>query len=163
MPAANLNKKSVKSSSPKRLLTWQKILIVVIVLVVLLLIGWYFANKALKAPEKVGDAFITDMQQNNPQAAFALYPANTNGQVTEAALAKAFNNYVSHIQGSVSVDGGLRFFGSQGKSVIIYGLSNNGHTTYVKVLLADYGSQGWRVTNFQGFGTKPSLSYSVSQ
>ena len=139
--------------------------IVVVALVLFYFVGRIVGNQLLKAPEKVGNAFVADIQQNNPVAGYGLYPSADHNE-TENGLAQSFASYSPHVQGTAKVLGGLKqASGKNPEAVLIYSITNNNQTVYLKVFLAQFatnnGSQ-WEIIGYHGSNTQPALNFSLN-
>ncbi len=139
--------------------------IAIVALVLFYFVGRIVGNQLLKAPEKVGNEFVYDVQQNNPEAAFKLYPSADHVE-TETILAQSLASYSPHLQGIAKVTGGLKqASGTNPEAVLIYSISNNGQTTYLKVLLAQFTTNDvsqWYIIGYHGSNSHPALNFNLN-
>ena len=143
------------------------VLTVVIALTIVYFVGSFIGGKALRGPEASSNQLVSDLQQDNPEAAVPLFPGGQTS-MPESSIANYFSIHSPQAQGSVKVLRGLRSTGTNGsdpQAVVIYGISNAGKTLYLKVILIQITTNRtahWYVDAYQGWYSMPRLDFNIN-
>ena len=135
----------------KRFPTWLKIVgAVIIVFVVIIIIAAVTATTATKAPQKISDQLVTDVQTGNTSAAYALTSKTFQQATTEDQLDSLIKQVEPSLQGQATVTGRAiqKTSGAPETAVLVYTVKTSSGNMYIKVELQKSGN-AWQVINFQ--------------
>ena len=110
----------------------------------------------LKAPQKVSDQFISDLQKDNSLDAYSLTSTSYQKANSNDYFQKIVNKVSSGMQGPVSVTDRKITKTSPPQAAVVYKIPTQYTTQYIKVTLEDTGT--WQVTSFAASTTKPELT-----
>lgn len=154
---------AASSATPKgKVPTWVKVLIAVIVAVIALgiaaVIGLFvLVGNATKAPVKVGDQLMSEIQANDPDGVYAISSEAFKDATSEERL-EAFLDQISPLlQGKVTlVERSINAEAGQEKlAVLVYSIETDDGTKYVKVILQENDGT-WQIYRFESSNSKPS-------
>lgn len=139
------------NTMPKRRLPlWLKIIgFVVLALLVLMVVLYFIASAATKAPQKVSDLFVKDVQATNTGAAYSLTSARFKKATSESELSALIQGVGPLMQGQAKVTGHniQTSTGVPQTAVLVYSINTSGGMVYVKTELQKSGNS-WQVINF---------------
>ena len=109
-----------------------------------------------KAPQKVSDQFISDLQKDDPIDAYGLTGASYQKTYSDVYFKKIVDQVSSGLQGPVSVTERKVFKTTPPQAVLVYKIQTQYMTQYVKVTLEN--SASWRVTSFTASSLPPTVT-----
>lgn len=140
-----------KSRFPKAV---KIILIGLALFIVFIVIAIFVATSATKAPQKISDQFVNDVQSSNTSAAYALTSKGFQEATTEEQLDTLVKRVGPVLQGEEKVSGRAieKSTGSPQTAVLVYEVKTSDGTKYMKVELQKDGNT-WQVVNFRSSDT----------
>ncbi|MGB4758444.1 MAG: hypothetical protein WBP26_00110 [Candidatus Saccharimonadales bacterium] len=139
------------SPAKKRFPTWLKIIsIVVVVLVAAAIIVAVVVTGATKAPQKVSDQFVNELQAGNTSAAYAL----TSESFQEATSEEQLDNIIKQVSPAIRGEEKIteRFIGktlgSPETVVLVYTINTSNGSVYIKTQLQK-NDDTWKIINFR--------------
>jgi hypothetical protein len=140
-----------------KFLWWLSGLIVVVLLVgAVLLVVRTLQTQSTKAPQKVSDQFISDLQKDDPLDAYSLTSTSYQKAYSDVNFKKIVNQASSGLQGPVSITARQLTKTSPPQAVLIYQIPTQYTTQYIKVSLEN--TDTWRVTSFAASTLKPAVT-----
>lgn len=145
----------------RRIPKWLKVVgVIVAAFIVLIVAGVLVANIATRAPQKVSDQFISDIQAGNTPAAYALTSKAFQQTTSQDQLNTIIEQVGPVLKGQVKVTGRniQKSTGIPTTSVLVYTdkTSSNG-THYIKTELQK-NSGVWQIINFRSSATPLSTT-----
>ncbi|HSX30861.1 MAG TPA: hypothetical protein VLE99_03000 [Candidatus Saccharimonadales bacterium] len=139
------------TSTKKRMPKWLKIVgVIIIIFIVAIVVAVIVATAATKAPQKVSDQFVNDLQSGNSSAAYALTNQAFQGATTEGQLDSIVQRISPGLQGQEKVTGRAidKSTGSPETAVLVYTIKTSNGNAYVKTELRKSGNV-WQILNFK--------------
>jgi len=162
-PTAQFNTPPTYQSTPaqppkKRIIGWLLGgLIVVVALVVSALFGLRILQaQPTKAPQRVSDQFISDLQKDDPVGAYGLTSASYQKTYSDVYFKKIVDQVSKGLQGPTSVTERKVTKTTPPQAVVVYKIPTQYTTQYIKVTLEN--TTTWRVTSFAASTIKPELT-----
>ncbi len=144
--------------------TWVKILLAAIAAVLVLgiaaVVGLFvLVGNATKAPVKVGDQLMSEIQSNDPTGVYAISSEAFKDATSEARLESFLDQISPRLQGKVTlVERNISTeSGQEPLAVLVYSIETDDGTKYVKMILQKNGDT-WQVYRFESSNSKPSAS-----
>ena len=109
-----------------------------------------------KAPQKVSDQFISDLQKDDPADAYGLTSASYQKTYSDAYFKKIVDQVSSGLQGQVSVTGRKVTKTTPPQAVLVYKVTTQYTPQYIKVTLENTDS--WQVTSFAASTLPPAVT-----
>lgn len=147
----NNNQPSSKKSLPK----WLKIILgiigVILIIIVVAITAAYFGTKA---PQKISDKFIDDIQAADTSSAYALTSSAFKQATSQDQLDQLIQNISPLSKGNEKVTGRSieKSTGSPETAAIVYEIKNDSNTLYIRTILQKNDGE-WQVVNFRSSET----------
>lgn len=124
--------------------------VIVLVFIVLIVVAALAATTATKAPQKISDQFMNQLQSGDTGAAYALTSKTFKEATTEVQLTQIVKQVSPHVQGEEKVTKRAihKSTGVPQTAVLVYEVKTSEGTRYVKVELQKDGDS-WQVINFR--------------
>lgn len=135
----------------KRFPVWLKIIVGIVVVFAALMIALFIlAGAVTKAPQKISDQFINDVQSANTAAAYSRTSVSFQKATTQEDLEQVITRISPLLQGEEKISGRAleKNSGSPKTAVFVYDVSTANGTKYIKIVLQEDDS-GWKVVNFR--------------
>jgi hypothetical protein len=148
MPVVPVNDK-------KKMPKWLKVVsVVVIVVIVAVATIFVLVNEATKAPQKISDRFVNDLQSGDTSAAYALTSSAFQATTTQDQLDTTFKQVSPLLQGQEKVTGRKieTSTGTPTTAILVYTVPTSGGDKYIKVELQQNGGV-WQVIFFRSSET----------
>jgi len=159
-PAFPISNQTAVTPKTKRIPTWLKIASVVVVIIILFFVGIFvFVNEATKAPEKVSNEWVADIQTDNSSAAYSLTTSAFRNSTSQEELAEIIGSVSPALQGKTNVIGKAvnSASGQPEEAIIVYTVSTSNGTKYIRVVLYK-NNNVWQVQNFRSSNTALNIS-----
>lgn len=139
----------------KRIPKWLKIVLIVFGCFIALaiigaVIGGVVAVSATKAPQKVSDQFVNDVQSGDTSAAYALTSSSFQGATSQDQLDTLIKRIGPLVQGQEKITGRTiaKSTGIPTTAVLVYSVPTSNGTKYIKTELQKNNST-WQIINFR--------------
>lgn len=154
-PVASPQPPAYAAPEKKRFPKWLKIVgIIVAIFVVIIVIAAVTATTATKAPQKISDQFVNEVQAGNTSAAYNLTSKTFQDATTQAQLDQLIKQVGPLLQGEEKVSGRAieKSTGVPQTAVLVYDVETSNGKKYIKVELQKSGD-AWQVINFRSSET----------
>ncbi|HSX05709.1 MAG TPA: hypothetical protein VLF69_04530 [Candidatus Saccharimonadales bacterium] len=135
----------------KRIPTWLKVVgIIAVIFIVAIIVAVIVATTATKAPQKISDQFVNDLQSSNSSAAYALTSKTFQQATTEEQLDNIIQRVGPVLQGQEKVTGRAieKSAGMPETAVLVYTVKTSNGNKYIRTELQKSGGV-WQVINFR--------------
>ena len=132
-------------------------LLVVVALVVSALFGLRILQaQPTKAPQRVSDQFISDLQKDDPVGAYSLTSASYQKTYSDVYFKKIVDQVSKGLQGPTSVTERKVTKTTPPQAVVVYKIPTQYTTQYIKVTLEN--GDTWQVTSFAASTIPPAAT-----
>ena len=150
-PVASQQPPVYAAPAKKRFPKWLKIVgIIILVFVVIIAITAVTATTATKAPQKISDQFVKDVQTGDTSAAYNLTSKTFQDATSQDQLDSLVKQVGPALQGEEKVSGRAieKSAGVPTTAVLVYTVKTTNGDKYIKVELQQ-NSNVWQVINFK--------------